>query len=327
MSRDDPSRRLRLLVTSAGRRVELIAAFRQSAEALGIGLDVIACDARSAMSAACQIADMAFDVPSASGADYVPALIDAVERHGIDLVVPTIDPELLPLAQAKTMFAERGAHVAISDPALVAMAGDKLATAAFLAEHRIPSPATMSLETALTCPGAWPGAMFAKPRFGSAGRNTQPVGDHAGLALLSRDEPMLVQALLRGTEYTVNVFFDRQGALRAVVPHQRLSVRAGEVEKGVTVREPALLALAEQLAAVLPGPSGALCFQAMIDGDGSAAMFEINARFGGGYPLAHRAGATFTRWLLEERLGLAPTVAGWREGVTMMRYDAAVFVG
>jgi len=56
-------------------------------------------------------------------------------------------------------------------------------------------------------------------------------------------------------------------------------------------------------------------------------VFEINARFGGGYPLADHAGASFARWLLEERLNL-PSTAGnkWTAGVAMLRFDAELFV-
>ena len=70
-----------------------------------------------------------------------------------------------------------------------------------------------------------------------------------------------------------------------------------------------------------------MCFQAIIDGDGRAAVFEINARFGGGYPLAHRAGATFARWLIEQRLDLPRTMGDdWEDNVVMLRFDDAVFV-
>ena len=46
--------------------------------------------------------------------------------------------------------------------------------------------------------------------------------------------------------------------------------------------------------------------------------------------MTHRAGAPFARWILEEALGRQPSVSGltqWREGVTMLRYDTAVFTG
>jgi carbamoyl-phosphate synthase large subunit len=90
---------------------------------------------------------------------------------------------------------------------------------------------------------------------------------------------------------------------------------------------PALQAAAKKLAQVLPGATGPLCFQAVIMGSGEMAVFEINARFGGGYPLAHRAGARFSQWLLEEACGLPCTANDdWKEGVVMLRYDAAVFL-
>src|SRR3546814_3383661 len=68
--------------------------------------------------------------------------------------------------------------------------------------------------------------------------------------------------------------------MRTSVPHERIRVRAGEVEKGVTRRLPQLQDLAERIAAALPGPRGALCFQAIVDDNGDASVFEINARFG-----------------------------------------------
>ena len=70
-----------------------------------------------------------------------------------------------------------------------------------------------------------------------------------------------------------------------------------------------------------------MCFQAIVTPAGEAAVFELNARFGGGYPLSHMAGGRFTKWLLEETAGRAPSVPEeWSEGVTMLRYDAAVFL-
>ncbi len=99
-----------------------------------------------------------------------------------------------------------------------------------------------------------------------------------------------------------------------------------KLKKGVTLHHPVLEEAAGRIAACLPGARGPLCFQAMATDD-RCAVFEINARFGGGYPLAHRAGATFTRWLLQQRLGREDDASDrWSEGVMMLRYDAAFFV-
>lgn len=318
---------LRMLVTSAGRRVELIQCFREAADALGINLVVFACDQYPVLSAACHRADTAFAVPPVTDYAYVQAIAAAVREHRIGLIVPTIDPELLPLARTAVLFADEGALLALSGAALVAMCGDKLATANFLARHVLPSPLTMSLEEALANPAAWPGPLFIKPKFGSASRGVRAVDSLASLSGVEFPEPMLAQALLSGSEHTVNMFFDRAGRLCSAVAHERLRVRGGEVEKGITRRNPRLLHLARALAAVLPEPRGALCFQAMVAPDGQASIFEINARFGGGYPLAHRAGANFARWLIEEALARPTTAADdWQAGVMMLRYDSTVFV-
>jgi carbamoyl-phosphate synthase large subunit len=56
-------------------------------------------------------------------------------------------------------------------------------------------------------------------------------------------------------------------------------------------------------------------------------MIEINARFGGGFPLANRAGAKFPLWLLEQLMGKSSTVTNeWQDGMLMLRYDDAVFI-
>ena len=57
------------------------------------------------------------------------------------------------------------------------------------------------------------------------------------------------------------------------------------------------------------------------------AMEDCNARFGGGYPLAHRAGARFTDWLLDEMEGKRlSSFDDWTDDLAMLRYDEAVFV-
>jgi carbamoyl-phosphate synthase large subunit len=168
---------------------------------------------------------------------------------------------------------------------------------------------------------------MVKPSSGSSSRGIAIVSGPSELPENPR-EPMVVQQLLTGPEYTVNIFIDAAGQLRSVVPHRRLRVRAGEVEKGRTERNSMFERLAEGVLRALPQARGALCFQAIIDREAGARVFEINARFGGGYPLAHEAGATFTRWLLEEAFDLPSTAhSNWRDGVLMVRYDAAVFEG
>jgi carbamoyl-phosphate synthase large subunit len=172
---------------------------------------------------------------------------------------------------------------------------------------------------------SWP--VIAKPNAGSASVGIIRPTELSDLNRLAAVDAYIVQELWQGREYTVNVFFDAAGRLRCAVPHRRIEVRAGEVSKGRTERVPALSEAASKLPAILPGGRGPMCFQAVVRDGGEYAVFEMNARFGGGYPLAHRAGARMSQWLLEELTGRTCSACDdWREGVTMLRYDAAVFV-
>ena len=317
---------LTVLISSAGRRVALMTAFRRAAARLGVTVRVLACDLRPDLSSACQFADRAYPVPPVSDPNYVEIVVALCEEEGVGLVVPTIDPELAPLSLARKRLEAMGSYVAVSDPDVIRIAGDKLATAAALDQWGIPSPRSSALADVRAAPASWDWPVIVKPRHGSAGRDVQlafGIEDFPDI----ETEPMMVQKRLTGQECTVNLFLDRDGQLRAAVPHCRLAVRAGEVEKGITRRIPALEQIARRLATCLPGARGALCFQAMVSPDGTASVFEINARFGGGYPLADHAGASFAQWLIEERCGLPSTARDeWRSGVTMLRYDDAVFV-
>lgn len=322
-----PMRDVTILVSSAGRRVGLIDCFRRSAEGIGIGLTVLACDLDPQLSAACQTADRAFAVPRCDDPAFVEALLDIVRAHDVDLVVPTIDPELAPLSAASNRFRALGARVHVSPPHVIDIVRDKLKTAEALAAAGVPSPWTCALEDAARIDGkaVWP--LFLKPSMGSASRGIRIVHGPDDLPS-APDEPMILQQLLEGPEYTVNMFIDAFGGLSSAVAHRRLSVRAGEVEKGCTERDPVFRELAEGVHRAVPDARGVLCFQAIIDRTVGPSVFEINARFGGGYPLAHRAGAEYARWLLEEVAGFPSTAHdNWLSGVLMLRYDNALFVG
>ena len=56
-----------------------------------------------------------------------------------------------------------------------------------------------------------------------------------------------------------------------------------------------------------------------MDEAGTIRIIEINARFGGGYPLAHHAGGRFTDWLLDELEGkLVPDYGDWTDSTALL---------
>jgi carbamoyl-phosphate synthase large subunit len=317
---------LTLLFTSAGRRNQLINCFREDAARLGIRLRVLAADMQPGLSPACQQADASFTVPRCTEEGYVPHLVEICRREAVSLVVPTIDPELTVLSAARAMFAAAGIQVLVSSPEVVALARDKQAAARLLESGGIVVPRTVKLHDYLKEPSRLNFPVIAKPNNGSASKGVIRPRDSSQLADLD-GEDYIVQELWMGREFTVNVYFDQCGALRCAVPHWRMEVRAGEVAKGRTTAVPILDGVARQLATLLPGARGPLCFQAIVKDSGDYAVLEFNARFGGGYPLAHRAGARFSQWILEEATGREISATDrWTAGLTMLRFDQAVFL-
>ncbi|QFS82444.1 carbamoyl phosphate synthase-like protein [Roseivivax sp. THAF40] len=322
-----PKDSIRVLFCSAGRRVGLLERFRTAAKTLDLNLEILACDMMPDLSAACLLADKRFTVPRCTDAQYADAILAIVREHDVDLVVPTIDPELQPLARKAEEFAACGARLHVSSEAVIDVVRDKLRTSDVLGAAGVPVPKSVSHSALLDAPDAlgWP--IFAKPSGGSSSRGLQ-VFERMEDVPTDFPEPMVFQKLLRGDEYTVNIVVDAHGALRTVVPHLRLQIRAGEVEKGRTVRRQDLQEIAEGIVRALPDLRGVACFQVIDDPDLGPCVIEINARFGGGYPLADEAGATFAKWLLEEVSGRDCSAHNnWRPDVLMVRYDAAVFQG
>lgn len=315
---------VRVLISSAGRRAALLRLFRARGQD-NRRVEIHACELEPALSAACALADVAHKVPRCTDAGFIPAIEQIIRDNRIDLVIPTIDTELPAYAALASQRPETRVHV--STPNVIDIVRDKLRTMQILRDADIPVPDSWNEDHLRRQDHTlrWP--VFAKPVGGSASRGLAVFASAAELPPLFA-EPMMFQPCLVGPEYTVNMFIDAVGVLRCVIPHLRLQTRAGEVEKGRTERRADLTRIAHQIAGVLPGARGVLCFQVIDDRTTGPQVIEINARFGGGYPLAHHAGATFTDWLLDEVTG-SPCRAhdDWRDGVMMLRYDDAVFTG
>jgi carbamoyl-phosphate synthase large subunit len=174
--------------------------------------------------------------------------------------------------------------------------------------------------------------MFAKPYDGSCSQDTHVIesSDDLTVALLADSRMMFVEYLspLAHDEYTIDMYYSRDGELKCLVPRLRMETRAGEVSKGRTRRIPAVGVLRERLG-IIQGARGCVTLQVFVHRQSQAVYgIEINPRFGGGYPLSYEAGANFPRWLLREYL-LGKSVEffdAWESDVTMLRYDDHVIV-
>ena len=318
---------LNILISSAGRRVELIQCFREALQDNGVSGSVCAAD-RSSDAPAMYLADKAWQVPPCQDSEFIPELLNLAVSEGINVIVPTIDDELTPLTIHREMFAEQSVHVCVSALDAVLLSLDKAATHTWLVDNGFPTVAQSNPKEILLHPSEWRYPLLMKPRCGSGSKGVRYIKDADELRVCSEAaDDFIVQALAPGCEYTINVFVSRAGKCVCTVPHRRLEVRSGEVSKAATAKNRNMMMLAHEIAEALPGGRGPVNIQCFLSTEGDLRVIELNARFGGGYPLAHRAGARFTHWIVEEELGSSNLTHfdEWVDDFWMLRYDQSVF--
>lgn len=319
-SRAEP---VNVLLTSIGRRVELVRAFRQAYQELAIEGQLVATDV-DPLAPALRQADRYYLVPPVTDADYIPTLAAICQREAIDLIFPLIDPDIPVLAAGRGELERLGARLATLEADAARTANDKWLTYQFLRSIDVPAPQSWDGPP----PQGTPYPLFVKPRVGSAGKQAMRVEDAEQLqAALAQLERPLVQELLPGPEITNDVSCSLQGELWAVVSRRRIEVRWGEVAKGVTVHDPAIQQHCRQIAEALQA-RGPITVQCMLR-DGQPYFTEINARFGGGLPLGIAAGIPSPRWYLAEAAGLQvepPPLGSYQTGLYLTRYDQSYFI-
>jgi carbamoyl-phosphate synthase large subunit len=307
-----------VLITCAGRRVSLLKLFQSAAQTLdgrALAADI------DSLAPSLYFADGALRLPRVVASNYISILLELVERENIQLIVPTIDTELPILAKNADVFSARACLLLVSSPRLIAITSDKWLTIRACSEAGIRVPRSWLPEG--LDEAELPEELFIKPRDGSASQHTYAVGRGALSAVLPLVPNALIQERLIGQEITVDALLDLDGRPIHYVPRYRLKTVGGESVQGVTIDDHMLkdwlISILEFASAM--GGRGPLTLQAFLTEDGPV-LSEINARFGGGFPLTHAAGGHYPEWLLRSLNGeaLEPSFGNYRRGLFMTRY-------
>ena len=299
-------------------------AFRKAIASLGMRGKLIAADL-SVASPACHVADAMEIVPRAGCIEYIPGLLDIVERYNVSLVLPMTDLDIRSLARQRAKFDAVGCSVMIGSEESIKLCRDKAAFQEVLSGAGLATIRTMGLEEFRTNP-FYP--CFVKPLRGSASVGTGVINNDRELKahVATFGELLVVQEYAPGQEFTVDVFRSREGKVHCIVPRLRLVIRSGEVEKGITIRDERIIKDTATLAGLLGDVWGVFCCQCKREKNGPPRFFEVNPRFGGGSPLSIAAGVNLPRYVLQEILGQPiDKDIDFQENLLMLRYDQAVF--
>lgn len=314
-----------ILITSAGQRVSLIKIFQKEIRKLNPNNKVYTVDTKPLLAPACVISDGYKEICGAIEPNYIDSLLEICKQWNIKLIIPTIDTELLILAQHKQLFINNGIIPVISSFNFVKICRDKRLMAIFFKENNVDIPNTIDKKNP-----SFP--IFIKPYDGSASKNILVINNATELTDVFLDNPKLMfMEYIDPTqyeEYTIDTYYDKNNILKCLVPRQRISVRAGEVNKSVTKKND-LIKFVKDRFNKIEGAVGCLTMQFFFNPETKRVIgIEINPRFGGGYPLSYLAGANFPKYIIDEYI-LNKDIDffdDWEENLLMLRYDSEILV-
>lgn len=331
---------MNILLTSAGRRSYLVQYFKEALKKAGVS--GLVHGANSQESPALAAADRRVITPLIYSREYIPFLLEYCKRESIGLLIPLFDIDIPVLAAHRPEFEALGTLVVTGEEEQVKICNDKWKTLEFLRSLKLPTPASWldaqeAIQALREQKASWP--VMVKPRWGMGSLSLYEADNEQELRVLEgkiRREIgknylkyeaaqdvgrcVLIQEKLKGREMGLDVFNDLEGNFRSVIVKEKLAMRSGETDAAVTEENEALRQLGERLGRSLKH-RGNLDVD-VFDCQGTFYVLEMNARFGGGYPFSHCAGAdlplALVLWALgreapQEILRARPGVRAWKE--------------
>jgi carbamoyl-phosphate synthase large subunit len=239
-------------------------------------------------------------IPAGAAPGFADALLARCGTLGVDVVLPTVDAELRPLARAREEFTAAGIQLLLAPAAALDVILDKL----LLVQHcagvvRVPRTEVFGPSVD---PAQWGYPVVVKPRQGSGSRGVVIAGSAAELAALHRSAELIVQEFLPGEEYSVDVLADAGGRVIASVPRLRARVDSGVSVGGRTVHDPEVEWFGRAVAQAT-GVTFVANVQCKRDGAGAPALLEVNPRMPGTLGLTIASGVDMPRLALAALLG------------------------
>jgi len=312
-----------VLISCVGRQVPLV---RQFQSALRSGGRVIAVDA-DRLAAAAAAADAAYVAPPVGDPGYGEWIVERCEQEGVSLLLTLLSEDLRELEKYRKTFDDLGVRLVGMRPELLDICLDKrrlgelCGSSGFMA-----SPAWGLAEVDRVPSSAHP--LVAKEFVGKGSRGMVRLPDPPAAARFraecertGRIDRYLVQPLLDGDEYGLDLVNDLEGRPVATFLRRKLRRSDGDTEIAETVEVERLAVAGRGLAERL-GHQGLVDCDVMCCSDGDY-LLDVNVRFGGGYIFSHEAGANVPAALVAWLRGEQPDPA-WltpRPGVVSARFN------
>lgn len=236
------------------------------------------------------------DIPFVDDPAFISHLNALVQQHAVDFIFPAHDDVVMALSRRAS---ELACTVIGSPAATCSLCRSKSATYARLSEL-LPVPKLYSPDAR-----ELPFPLFVKPDAGQGSQGAQRVNSLQVLAAAREEDPtLIVMEYLPGTEYTVDCFTDRHGALRFVGPRERIRVVNGiSVHTRTVPLDDEITHFADTINKTL-SLRGAWFFQLKRNTQGALTLLEIAPRVSGGMGLYRNLGVNLSLLSVYDRVGL-----------------------
>lgn len=313
---------MNILILAAGTRNKIVQYFKRTLDGVGT---VVATDANE-LGSAIYDADKYYIVPPITTVGYIDIILDICKKEKIDGVLSLIDPELSLLAENAEKFNAVGTTIIGSSYDLCEMALDKMQMYKWLKAHGYKCAKSWMDKDAFyraVDAGEVTYPVFVKPYRGSASISISKVYDKETIDLLfCHEDDLMIQEFLNGQEIGADVYIDLvSGEVISIFTKKKIKMRAGETDKAVSFKVPALFDLIEKFV-VEAGYRGQIDID-IFDIGGEYYISEVNPRFGGGYPHAYESGCDHMKLIMNNLNGVRNDkhIGAYDEGIYMMKYN------
>ena len=290
---DIVTRPVKILVTSASKKVPLIRAVRSAAVRIHPDSLVVAGDNRP-FTLASFVADDSWIMP-ATNDEHLKLILEGCIQRGITAILPTRDGELFFWATHASQFLAHGIDVIVSPAESVTLSLDKWAFSQFGASLNLPF-----IPSSLECDETVGARYVVKERYGSGSCDLGlDLDEAAAKSHASKLKSPIFQPFLEGVEISVDAWVSRLHQVKGLVLRKRDRIVDGESQITTTFRDYKVEALVTHVLGELK-LRGPVVLQALIDSVGQIHIIECNARFGGASTLGIAAGLDSLYWSMLE---------------------------
>ena len=240
-------------------------------------------------------------LPPSQSKEFLSSLINVLNDYEIDLYIPTHSKEIREVSKNEEEIRNHTKSKFLVSPfSTFKSLDDKLEAYKLLSNIGINTPKIFkSVEEINEYP------VLVKPRISSGSKGISMIDNPEELEhIFEKSSDVIVMEYLKGSEYTVDTFFDKEGRLITYNQRIRLKTLGGAAvitknDFSIDVKNDLEL-IASNF--VIKGPAN---FQFFYTNDGRKVFTDFNLRFpSGGLPLSVESGADIVRLLIMEILDL-----------------------